>query len=64
MHLFLRPESIGFILRFFPLLIYSAILRINFLGYSNNLISKLLANSLNFISILSSFIYLFFFYFI
>ena len=49
--LFLRLESIGFILRFLPLHIYSAILRIDFLNPLINLMFKLSANSLNFISI-------------
>lgn len=49
--LFLRLQSIGFILRFLPLHIYSAILRIDFLNPLINLMFKLSANSLNFISI-------------
>ena len=40
MHLSLRFESIGPILRFFPLLIYSAILRIVFLDSFINLTLK------------------------
>ena len=40
MHLSLRFESIGSILRFFPLLIYSTILRIVFLNPFINLILK------------------------
>ena len=43
-------KPIGFILRFFLLLIYSAVLRIQFLGPFINLMFKLLANSLNFIN--------------
>ena len=50
--LFLRLESTSFILRFFLLVIYSTILRIDFLDSLINLMS----NSLNFISVLSSFI--------
>ena len=50
--LFLRLESTSFILRFFPLVIYSTILRIYFLDPFINLMSK----SLTFISILRSFI--------
>ena len=50
----LRLKSTGFILRFFPLVIHSAILRTDFLDPCINLMSKLLANWSNFISILSS----------
>ena len=57
--MFLRLKSAGFTLRFFPLVIYSAILRICFLDTFIDLVSKSLANSLNFISILSSFITVF-----
>ena len=55
MRLLLNLESIGFILRSFPLKTYSAILRIDILDPFINLKSELLANSLSFISILSSF---------
>ena len=37
MHLSLRLEPIGFILRFFPLLLYSAILRIAYLDSNINI---------------------------
>ena len=49
--LFSRLQSIGFILRFLPLHIYSALLKIDFLNPLINLMFKLPANSLNFISI-------------
>ena len=44
MHFSLRLESIGFILRFFPLLIYSAILRTAFLDSIFKTVFKHLAN--------------------
>ena len=49
--LFLRLQPIGFILRFLPFHIYSALLKIDFLNPLINLMFKLSANSLNFISI-------------
>ena len=61
MRLLLNLESIGFILRSFPLKTYSAILRIDILDPFINLKSELLANSLSFISILSSFFNVFIF---
>ena len=57
LHLSLRLKKIGLILRFLSLLIYSVILSLDFSGPLINLISKFLANSLNFIflSITSSY---------
>ena len=49
MHLSLRLKSIGFMLRFFPLVIYSAMQRIEFLVPFLNLMLKLLAKPLNLI---------------
>ena len=46
-HLFLKLEWIGSISKFFPLLIYSAILRIIFLDYILKLIFESMTNSWN-----------------